>query len=41
VRFLGSYPRADGVAPQIKRGTADPDFSEAGQWLARIRAGQV
>ncbi len=41
VRFLGSYPRADGVAPQIKRGTADADFSEAGQWLARIRAGQV
>ncbi len=41
VRFLGSYPRADGVAPQIKRGTADPDFSEAGQWLARIRTGQV
>ncbi|GGP02773.1 prephenate dehydratase [Nonomuraea glycinis] len=41
VRFLGSYPRADGVAPQIKRGTADADFAEAGQWLARIRAGQV
>jgi prephenate dehydratase len=41
VRFLGSYPRADGVAPQIKRGTADGDFAEAGRWLARIRAGQV
>jgi prephenate dehydratase len=41
VRFLGSYPRADGVAPQIKRGTADGDFAEAGQWLARIRTGQV
>ena len=41
VRFLGSYPRADGVAPQIKRGTADEEFVEAGQWLARIRAGRV
>jgi prephenate dehydratase len=41
VRFLGSYPRADGVAPQIKRGTSDADFAEAGEWLARIRAGQV
>jgi prephenate dehydratase len=41
VRFLGSYPRADGVAPQIKRGTSDPEFAEAGDWLASIRAGQV
>ncbi|MDA0641326.1 prephenate dehydratase [Nonomuraea sp. NPDC049486] len=41
VRFLGSYPRADGVAPQIKRGTGDPEFAGAKEWLARIRAGQV
>ncbi|MER7361734.1 prephenate dehydratase [Nonomuraea wenchangensis] len=41
VRFLGSYPRADGMAPQIKRGTSDAEFSEAGEWLARVRAGQV
>ncbi|MED7928728.1 prephenate dehydratase [Nonomuraea sp. LP-02] len=41
VRFLGSYPRADGMAPQIKRGTSDEEFGEAGEWLARIRAGQV
>ncbi|MEV0582718.1 prephenate dehydratase [Nonomuraea sp. NPDC050310] len=39
VRFLGSYPRADGVAPQIKRGTGDAEFAEAAQWLGRIRAG--
>ncbi|WP_084962723.1 prephenate dehydratase [Thermoactinospora rubra] len=39
LRFLGSYPRADGVAPQIKRGTADADFAEAAEWLSRIRAG--
>ncbi|QYC37777.1 Prephenate dehydratase [Nonomuraea coxensis DSM 45129] len=41
VRFLGSYPRADGMAPQIRRGTSDEEFSEAGEWLARVRAGQV
>lgn len=41
VRFLGSYPRADGVAPQVKRGTSDGEFAEAGDWLARIRAGRV
>lgn len=39
VRFLGSYPRADGVSPQIKRGTADPEFAEAAEWLKRVRAG--
>ncbi|MET9063628.1 prephenate dehydratase [Streptosporangium sandarakinum] len=40
VRFLGSYPRADGVAPRIKRGTADDDFAEAAGWLSRIRSGR-
>ncbi|MDA0638656.1 prephenate dehydratase [Nonomuraea sp. MCN248] len=41
VRFLGSYPRADGMAPSIKRGMADPDFAGAQEWLTRIRAGRV
>ncbi|MEU8383784.1 prephenate dehydratase [Streptosporangium sp. NPDC048865] len=41
VRFLGSYPRADGFFPQIKRGTNDDDFTEAASWLSRVRAGQV
>jgi prephenate dehydratase len=41
VRFLGSYARADGVAPQIKRGTSDSEFAEAGDWLARIRDGRA
>ncbi|MEV8635262.1 prephenate dehydratase [Streptosporangium sp. NPDC051023] len=41
VRFLGSYPRADGLTPQIKRGTADGDFAEAGSWLSRVRSGRV
>ncbi|GAA3000668.1 prephenate dehydratase [Streptosporangium longisporum] len=41
VRFLGSYPRADALSPQIKRGTGDDDFAEAASWLDRIRTGQV
>ncbi|MDF5753004.1 prephenate dehydratase [Spongiactinospora sp. TRM90649] len=41
VRFLGSYPRADGLAPQIRRGVADTDFDEAGRWLAKVREGLV
>jgi len=41
VRFLGSYPRADGVAPKIKRGTNDAEFAQAREWLSKIRAGQV
>ncbi|MFI6457452.1 prephenate dehydratase [Streptosporangium amethystogenes] len=40
VRFLGSYPRADAFAPQIKRGTNNDDFAEAAAWLDRIRTGQ-
>ncbi|GAA3121784.1 hypothetical protein GCM10020001_047670 [Nonomuraea salmonea] len=41
VRFLGSYPRADGLVPQIKRGTSDSDFAEAAEWLAKVRAGEI
>lgn len=39
VRFLGSYPRADAVAPLVHVGTADADFVEARAWLARLRGG--
>ena len=39
VRFLGSYPRADGAAPQVRAGTANGDFSSAAAWLARLRSG--
>lgn len=39
VRFLGSYPRADAVAPTVHVGTADADFVEARAWLARLRGG--
>lgn len=39
VRFLGSYPRVDGVRPDIRPGTSDADFGEAERWLARLRNG--
>jgi prephenate dehydratase len=40
VRFLGSYTRADRVRPEIRRGTHDADFTEAGAWLESVRSGQ-
>jgi prephenate dehydratase len=40
VRFLGSYPRADGFEPTTRRGTADADFRAAADWLAQVRAGR-
>jgi prephenate dehydratase len=39
VRFLGSYPRADGVASGERRGTSDLDFSDAHAWVERLRRG--
>lgn len=39
VRFLGSYPRADAVAPTVHVGTADADFVGARRWLEAIRGG--
>jgi prephenate dehydratase len=39
VRFLGSYPRADGVAPDVRAGTTDRDFRDAAAWLTRLRHG--
>ncbi|GAB2868355.1 prephenate dehydratase [Actinocorallia aurea] len=37
VRFVGSYPAADGVRPVARHGTADEDFAAASDWLAGIR----
>ena len=37
VRFLGSYPRADGVPAAVGRGTSNRDFADAEEWLARLR----
>lgn len=39
VRFLGSYERHDGKAPQIRPGTTDEEFERAREWLARLRHG--
>jgi prephenate dehydratase len=39
VRFLGSYPRADGVAANERPGTSDIDFADAHAWVERIRNG--
>lgn len=36
VVFLGSYPRADGVRPEIARGFADADFVAAREWYAGL-----
>ena len=41
VLFLGSYPRADGVAPTVHLGTADDDFVRARGWLTAVRDGQA
>jgi prephenate dehydratase len=37
VRFLGSYPRADGVVTNVTPGTSDSDFRDAAAWLDRLR----
>jgi prephenate dehydratase len=41
VRFLGSYPRADGLPPTMRRGTSDTEFRDAAAWLARVRSGEA
>jgi prephenate dehydratase len=38
VRFLGSYPQASPAAPAVPIDKSDADFTEATQWLARIRS---
>ncbi|MGW7572853.1 prephenate dehydratase [Streptomyces sp. NPDC054765] len=40
VRFLGSYPRADEVAPSVRRQMTDGAFTEASDWLARCLDGR-
>jgi prephenate dehydratase len=40
VRFLGSYPRADGQRADVHIGTADADFRTARDWLRGVRAGE-
>lgn len=38
VRFLGSYPRADGVAASERPGRGDVDFTDSFAWVQRLRA---
>lgn len=37
VRYLGSYPRRDGVQGPVPTGRTDGDFVDSRQWLARVR----
>jgi prephenate dehydratase len=39
VRFLGSYPKADGVATELVAGTSDDDFAAARHWVDLVREG--
>jgi len=42
VRFLGSYPRADGRDPKpVPERANDASFSDAAAWLARLREGRL
>ncbi|MFI8995670.1 prephenate dehydratase [Streptomyces sp. NPDC053542] len=41
VRFLGSYPRADEVAAEVRPETADDAFMEATDWLNRCLDGRA
>ena len=37
VVFLGSYPRADKVAPRVPAGATDEDYAAAAAWLETLR----
>ena len=41
VRYLGSYPRADKVAPSTTKATSNEAFQAADSWLAEVRAGKT
>ncbi|MFF5989762.1 prephenate dehydratase [Prauserella flavalba] len=41
VRFLGSHPRADGVAATIEPGAANDDFVNADAWVDAVRKGEL
>lgn len=40
VRFLGSYPRVDGVRTAVRPGTSDADFIASRAWVQALRAGR-
>ncbi|MFV0252130.1 MAG: prephenate dehydratase [Beutenbergiaceae bacterium] len=39
VRFLGSYPRVDGVGSPVRRGVSDEDFRNGRAWVEQLRRG--
>jgi prephenate dehydratase len=41
VRFLGSYPRADGAPADVRPGTSDADFAGARDWVQALREGRA
>jgi len=41
IRFLGSYPRADKVAPTSTLSMSDVAFAESRKWLRDVREGRV
>lgn len=41
IRFLGSYPRADKVAPTTTKSTSDGSFKSSNDWLEQVRKGKA
>ena len=41
VRFLGSYPKADGVGNDVQSGTTGADFDAARHWVDGLRSGRA
>ena len=41
IRFLGSYPRADKVAPTTTKATSDDSFKSSNTWLEDVRKGRA
>ncbi|WP_253830426.1 prephenate dehydratase [Prauserella aidingensis] len=41
VRFLGSHPRADGVAATLEPGAGNDDFAAADAWVEAVRKGEL
>ncbi|WP_158888495.1 prephenate dehydratase [Amycolatopsis anabasis] len=41
VRFLGSHPRADGVRATIEPNAGNHDFTDAVDWVAAVRKGEL
>ena len=41
IRFLGSYPRADKVAPTTTKSSSDEAFKSSNDWLNEVRKGRA